>query len=166
MNKAIFLDRDGVIIEDLKYNCNINNIVINNEIIPILKQLQTKFLLIIITNQSGVARGYFKLNEVYNFHKHLIKILKDLDIHICDIFVCPHYVRGTIKKYSIDCDCRKPKIGLIMSARQKYNIDLSKSYLIGDKQSDILCGENAKLKRSFNITMQSPKEILKQIDMN
>lgn len=163
MNKAIFLDRDGVLIEDLHYNCDINKIKINLELVTILKELQKDYKLIVITNQSGVARGYFKLLEVINFNKALTNSLKKLGINIEDTFVCPHLPTGKIKKYSITCNCRKPNIGLILQAKEKYNLDLTQCFLIGDKQSDIECGENANLKESFNITQIPPKDILKKI---
>lgn len=163
MNKAIFLDRDGVLIDDLHYNCNIDKININLKLIPILKELQSNYKLIIITNQSGVARGYFKLLDVINFNNNLVDNLNKLGVKIEEVFVCPHYVYGNVKKYSITCNCRKPNIGLILQAKEKYNIDLSQSYLIGDKKSDIECGKNANLKESFDITQMSPNEIFKKI---
>ena len=163
MNKAIFLDRDGVLIDDLHYNCDINKIRLNKNLIPILRELQREYLLIVITNQSGVARGYFSILDVQVFNNYLIEKLAKLGVNILDVFVCPHYEYGVIKQYATNCNCRKPKPELIFKAQEKYNIDLKQSFLIGDKDSDILCGENAGLKHSFNITHISLVEINKII---
>ena len=151
MNKAIFLDRDGVLIEDCHYNCNLDKIKIRKDILRILKELQREYLMIIITNQSGVARGFFSLQDVYTFNNAMIEKCKKMGLTITDVFVCPHFKDGKIKEYSIECDCRKPHIGMILNAKLKYDLDLKKSFLIGDKDSDIQCGINAGLKMSFNI---------------
>lgn len=163
MNKAIFLDRDGVLIEDLHYNCNIDKIYIKKEILPMLKFLQNQYKLIVITNQSGVARGKFLLKDVETFNKYMIEKFAKHGVYINDVFVCPHLVDGQVKEYSFDCNCRKPNIGLILEAKKKHNLDLSQSYMVGDKESDVLCGINAKLKNSFNINNISFDEILHKI---
>lgn len=142
MNKAIFLDRDGTLIEEKNYLSQISDIKILNGTIEGLKLLQKEFLLIIITNQSGVARGYFDENKVKEINNYLENKLLSNGVKITETFYCPHYKNGTIKKYSIDCNCRKPKIGMIQKAIEKYNIDLSKSYVIGDKDSDIKLAKN------------------------
>lgn len=163
MNKAIFLDRDGVLIEDMHYNCDINKININLNLVSVLKELQKDYKLIIITNQSGVARGYFSMEQVNKFNKALIEKLKQMNLFIEDVFVCPHYEGGVIKKYSIKCNCRKPNIGLIIQAKEKYNLRLEESFLIGDKQSDIDCGISANLKGCFNVSDMPAIDILKKI---
>lgn len=163
MNKAIFLDRDGVLIEDMHYNCDTKKIFINLNLVPILLELQKDYKIIIVTNQSGVARGYFTMQDVDNFNNNLIKKLKELKVIIDDCFVCPHHLDGKVKEYAISCNCRKPDIGMLIKAKKKHNICLGESFLIGDKKSDIMCGKRAKLKKSFNITKIEPNEILKII---
>lgn len=143
MNKAIFLDRDGTLIEEKNYLSDKKDIKFLDGVFDGLQILQQQFLLIIITNQSGVARGYFNEDKVIEINEEIKKQLRDHNINITDIFYCPHHIAGKIKKYSIKCNCRKPNTGLINIAVEKYNIDLSKSYVIGDKDSDIQLGKNA-----------------------
>ena len=134
MNRAIFLDRDGTLIEEKSYLSNVSDIEFINGTIDGLKLLQDKYLLIIITNQSGVARGYFTEDKVREINQYIENKLLEKGIKITDTLYCPHYKNGIIKKYSIDCECRKP------------NINLNESYVVGDKDSDILLGRNANCK--------------------
>ena len=143
MNKAIFLDRDGTLIEEKNYLSNKKDIEFLDGTFEGLKKLQKDYLLIIITNQSGVARGYFDEEKVIEINNEINKQLLEHGVVITDIFYCPHHKDGIIDKYSIECSCRKPRTGLIDIAVKKYNIDLSKSYVIGDKDSDILLAKNA-----------------------
>ncbi len=146
MNRAIFLDRDGTLIEEKSYLSNVSDIEFINGTIDGLKLLQDKYLLIIITNQSGVARGYFTEDKVREINQYIENKLLEKGIKITDTLYCPHYKNGIIKKYSIDCECRKPKTKLIDIAQKKYNINLNESYVVGDKDSDILLGRNANCK--------------------
>lgn len=149
MNKAIFLDRDGTIIEEKNYLSNKKEIIFLEGVFEGLKKLQQEYLLIIVTNQSGVARGYFNEIIVKKINNEIINQLAKKNIKITDVFYCPHYINGKIKKYSIKCDCRKPKTGMIKKAQTLYNIDLNNSYIIGDKDSDIELAENANCKSIF-----------------
>lgn len=149
MNKAIFLDRDGTLIKEKNYLSNIKDIQFLEGTYEGLKKLQNNYLLIIVTNQSGVARGFFDENTVLEVNKEIERQLKKIGVNITETLYCPHHKNGIIKKYSIDCNCRKPKIGLIEEAVKKYNIDLSKSYIIGDKDSDIELGYNCNCKTIF-----------------
>lgn len=142
MNKAIFLDRDGTLIEEKNYLSDINDIHFLKGAFDGLKNLQKDYLLIIITNQSGVARGYFNEDTVISINNEITKQLLKHGVTITDTYYCPHHEKGIIKKYSIKCNCRKPNTGLIEKAVKQYNIDLSKSYMIGDKDSDILLAKN------------------------
>lgn len=146
MNKAIFLDRDGTLIEEKNYLSNINDINFLEGAYEGLKKLQNEYLLIIVTNQSGVARGYFDELKVIEINKEIENQLQKEGINILETLYCPHHKDGIIKEFSIDCECRKPKTGLIEKAIKKYNINLSKSYVIGDKDSDIILGNNCKCK--------------------
>lgn len=146
MNKAIFLDRDGTLIEEKNYLSNVKDIFFLPNCFEGLKQLQKNYLLIIISNQSGIARGYFNETKLEEINGKIKSQALENGINITDIFYCPHHKNGIIKEYSIVCNCRKPKIGLIEKAVKKYNIDLEKSYMIGDKDSDILTGKNCNCK--------------------
>lgn len=139
MNKAVFLDRDGTIIKDKHYAFLPESIEFLPGVISGLKRLHNaSYLLIIITNQSGIARGYFTEEHLKKFNDALLCRLKDEEISIDAIYYCPHYINGTIKKYAVECNCRKPKTGLFYIASTDFNIDFSSSYAIGDSERD--CG--------------------------
>lgn len=137
MQKAIFLDRDGTINVDHGYVYKFEELEFIQGVESSLKMLQNAgFLLIIITNQSGVGRGYFSEADACKFNQHLIDELQKEAIRITDVFMCPHAPEDK-------CDCRKPSPKLILEAIEKYDIDASASFMLGDKQSDVDCGENA-----------------------
>jgi D-glycero-D-manno-heptose 1,7-bisphosphate phosphatase len=146
MQKAIFLDRDGVINQDNGYTFKISDLIILDGVIEWLKAIEhLQYKIIIITNQSGIARDFFHVNEFHEYMKKLIDILAENGILVCDYFYCPHHIDGVIEELAISCKCRKPEPGMIIQAREKYNLDLSQSILIGDKETDILAGINANL---------------------
>lgn len=139
---AVFLDRDGVLTVEKSYVCNVDDL----EIFPFAKECITSihekgFYAIGVSNQSGVARGYFTEDDLWEMNKRLME-----EVGVDDVFYCPHLSNGVIGKYSIECNCRKPRIGMILEAQKKYDIDLQHSYMIGDRASDIQLGENAGLK--------------------
>ncbi|MCX7942303.1 MAG: HAD-IIIA family hydrolase [Dictyoglomaceae bacterium] len=129
--KAVFLDRDGTLNEDKGYTYKIEDLVILPKVVDGLKLLQGKFLLIVVTNQSGVERGYYTEKDVEKFNNYLYLALAREGIYIDDFYYCP-YIEG---------DCRKPNTGMLLQAQKDWNIDLSKSYIIGDKESDVLAGK-------------------------
>ncbi len=138
--KAIFLDRDGTIIKNVPYLNDPEKIEFLPYVIESLKILISNgFTLFIVTNQSGVSRGLIKLKELEEIHKRIREILKKEGIKIKDIVYCPHLPEE-------NCNCRKPKTGLIEVLLKKYKIDLKKSYLIGDKDEDILLAKNMGIK--------------------
>ena len=149
MNKAIFLDRDGTIIKDFVYNNDIDKIQIMPGAIEFIKKFQKEFKIIVITNQSAVAREICSIKKVKNFNKKLIKIFNSYGVKIDKIYFCPHCICGKTNKYNVDCECRKPKIGLIKKSQKKYNINLQKSYMIGDKLTDVQCRNNANCLKSY-----------------
>jgi D-glycero-D-manno-heptose 1,7-bisphosphate phosphatase len=152
MQKAVFLDRDGVINSDEGhyYIYKVEDYVINDGIREGLKMLQNAgFLLIVITNQGGVAKGEYSLDDVALVHHHLRSELAKSDIHLTDIYFCPHHESVS------QCDCRKPSPKMIVDAMEKYEIDASQSFLIGDSTRDIEAGEKAGLKQCFKIKANS-----------
>jgi len=159
-NKAIFLDRDGTLNIEVDYLKSPNELKLYPDVKETLKKLKKMgYLLIIITNQSGIARGYLTIEKLNNIHKALNELC---DNTIDDFFFCPHHPDITGP-----CTCRKPEPGLILKALKKYNIDKNKSFMIGDKYTDVLSGINAKLKNSYLIlTGYGKNEILNIKDKN
>ena len=143
-NKCVFLDRDGTIIEDISYCNDVGKLALKPDAVTSLKKLQNAGCLLgIITNQSGVARGYFTEETVVNFNDALVNILKENGVIISGVYYCPHYEKGAVEKYAIKCNCRKPKLDMFLSATKKFNVNLSKSYAVGDKPRDLcICKDN------------------------
>ena len=137
MRRAIFLDRDGVINEDLGYVGKREDFHFLPGVFEALQYFQKLgFLLIIVTNQSGIARGYYTVQDFLSLSEWMKEELRKRDITITDIFYCPHHPED-------GCECRKPKPGMILEAAKRYDIDLSASWMIGDKPSDIEAAKNA-----------------------
>lgn len=139
---AIFLDRDGVITKEKSYVTKLEDL----EIFPYAKDCITKikeagYYAIVITNQSAIARGILEEQTLLYMNQYLIE-----QIGIDAIYYCPHYPKGKISKYSITCHCRKPDVGLIEKACKEFSIDLKQSYLVGDRESDILAGQKIGIK--------------------
>jgi D-glycero-D-manno-heptose 1,7-bisphosphate phosphatase len=155
--QAAFIDRDGVINLDKGYTYKVKDLSVYNDAYDGLIELQKHgFKLFIITNQSGIARGFYSINQFKCFMDALIINLASKGVHIDDYFYCPHHIDGNVKEFSIKCDCRKPSPGLIHQAMDKYNIDLERSILIGDKNSDIEAGLSAGIQ--INIKINRDKE--------
>ncbi len=135
---AVFIDRDGTVNEQMGYINHISRFVMlpgAAEAIRLLNMHQ--YLAIIVSNQSGVARGYYPIGLVDEVHAHMRALMEKEGAFVDGIFFCPHYERGSVPEYSIECDCRKPRTGLIEKARKAFEIDMDNSYVIGDRYSDI-----------------------------
>lgn len=139
---ALFLDRDGIVNVDHSYVFRPQDLELVEGLAALVKLAkQLGFFVIVITNQSGVARGYFSLDDVKRFHSAIDEaLLASVGVCIDNYYICPHYPEGTVKAFSFDCNCRKPKTGLIEQACKDYPIDLGSSLLLGDKASDVACG--------------------------
>ena len=138
MQKAIFLDRDGTINIDKNYLYKISDFEFLPGVLESLKKLSDAgFLLFIITNQSGIARGYYTEGDFAVLNRWFISELNKHGIIITDIYYCPHHPEAKVEKYRISCDCRKPKLGMFYKAISQYNIDLNKSFAVGDKERDL-----------------------------
>jgi D-glycero-D-manno-heptose 1,7-bisphosphate phosphatase len=136
---AVFLDRDGTINEQMGYINHISRFKILPGIPDAIRLLNDLgFLAIVVSNQSGVARGYYALDLVHEVHDLLRKRLKDQANAAVDaVLFCPHHPQGTVPEFSVDCECRKPKTGLIDQACKVFDIDLSRSFMVGDMVSDM-----------------------------
>ena len=144
---TVFLDRDGTINEQMGYINHLSRFIVLPGVAEAIRLLnRNDFLAIILSNQSGVARGYFPIELVHNVHDHLNKYLQERGARMDGIFFCPHYPNGPVKEYGYACDCRKPKTGLIDQALQEFDIDLSRSYMIGDRWTDLAFANRSNLK--------------------
>jgi len=148
MNKAVFIDRDGVINNDEGhyYIYKPEDFKLNKGVIEGLSLLlKNGFKLIIVTNQGGVAKGEYTEVDVQKVHQHFLNLMADAGIEISDIYYCPHHNKIA------DCQCRKPKPGMILKALEEHQINAEASYLIGDSPRDVEAGEKAGLKECFKI---------------
>jgi D-glycero-D-manno-heptose 1,7-bisphosphate phosphatase len=141
---AVFLDRDGVLNEDRGYVHRWEDFSFLPGVIEALRQLQHKgYLLVVITNQSAVARGLCAEADVLALHERMRAFLRERGIELAGIYHCPHHPQGSVSDYAIACACRKPEPGMILRAAQAHGIDLSRSLLVGDKISDLEAGRAA-----------------------
>ena len=144
MNRAVFLDRDGTIVEDPGYLDSCDKVRFLPGVSKAIKLLkESGFKVIVITNQSGVARGYFTEETVKEINKYICQSLVEEGTSIDRIYYCPHHIEGVIERYKKDCYCRKPEPGMVEEAAREFDIDLKKSFVIGDKGSDIEAGHRA-----------------------
>ena len=144
MYAAIFIDKDGTLIYDIPYNVDPALIVIRDNCIEGLKLLcENRFKLIVISNQSGVACGYFCEEDLYIVEEKLRSLLEPLSIKLSGFYFCPHYAHGIIHEYAVDCYCRKPMPGMLLHAAEVNDIDLSNSWMIGDILNDVEAGTRA-----------------------
>ena len=142
-HKAVFLDKDGTLIPDIPYNVDVDRITIDAETIKALQVLQKDFLIIVISNQSGIAKGYFNEQDLEKVRHKINRLLKVHHISIDGFYYCPHHPGGAVKKYAMDCTCRKPMPGLILKAAEDHGIDLAESWMIGDILHDVEAGKRA-----------------------
>ena len=144
MNKAVFLDRDGTINEEVGYLTDLSKL----RLIPgsgqaIRRLNEAGFKVVLVTNQSGVARGYFPESLVHEAHVRLEKMLRSDGARIDAVYYCPHHPTAGSSSYTRDCDCRKPRTGLIQSAVKDLSLDVTNSYMVGDKWIDVELGQRA-----------------------
>lgn len=144
---AVFIDRDGTINEQMGYINHLSRFRIFAGVPEAVKLLnENNYLVIVVTNQSGVARGYFPPELVDEIHSFMEASLKKEGAKIDAIFFCPHYPRGKVNKYAFECDCRKPNTGMIKKALEMFDIDLANSYMVGDHFTDLEFARNSNIK--------------------
>lgn len=144
MNKAIFIDKDGTLIPDLPYNANPNLILLEKNSAEGLRRLQDQgYLLIVISNQAGVAKGFFEERQLIKVAQRLKQLLNEQQIRLDGFYYCPHHPDGTVKEYAMNCICRKPGTGMILNAAKEWNIDLNASWMIGDILNDVEAGNTS-----------------------
>ena len=124
--RAIFLDRDGTLVHPRHYPSSPEDLHLYNNIGPGLRELQQAgFRLVVITNQAGLARGYFTFDDLHSMHEHLINELEQLGVRLDAIYFCPHHPEGAIPELAIRCNCRKPQPGMLLQAALDLDLDLT-----------------------------------------
>ena len=165
MKKAIFLDRDGTINVEKDYIYKSEDLIFEEGTIEALKTFKNLgYILIVVSNQSGIARGYFTEEDLNIFNNNMNEMLKKNGVEITEFYCCPHHPDG-IGEYKKVCECRKPNNKMIEDAIKKYNIDREKSYMIGDKTSDIGAGLKSNLKTVLVKTGYGLKD-MEKVDKN
>ena len=167
--KAIFLDRDGTINKYVGFLRNIDDFELIEGVAEAIKLInQSGYLAIVVTNQPVIARGETTWEELNEIHKKMATLLGKEGAYVDGIYICPHHpdkgFEGERPEYKIDCDCRKPKPGLLFHAAKDFNIDLSESYMIGDSHRDVEAGENAGVKKSILIKENNENALLSIIN--
>ena len=137
--KAVFLDRDGVVNEDKHYVFKIDDFEFKKGLFDLCKYLtELDYSIVIITNQSGISRGYFTEADFHLLNDWMLREFYSRGVEVSAVYYCPHLPED-------ECTCRKPAVGLVVTATDQLNIDLSQSWIIGDKDSDIELGVNANI---------------------
>ncbi len=150
MNRAVFIDRDGTISEEVGYINHLSRFRLFPYSAPAIRQLhENGYLAIVITNQAGVARGYFSEAMVQDIHKQMTADLETSGARLDAIYYCAHHPSVGEPPYQLDCDCRKPKPGLLLQAARDHDIDLANSWMVGDRYSDIELAANAGVKSAL-----------------
>lgn len=144
---AVFLDRDGTINEQMGYINHLSRFHLLPGAKEAVRRLNASgYLAIVVSNQSGVARGYFPVDLVHEVHRLMERELERSGARLDGVYFCPHHPRGSVPEYRLDCRCRKPKTGLIEEACSRFDIDLERSWVVGDRFSDMELAERARLR--------------------
>nr|WP_226376345.1 D-glycero-beta-D-manno-heptose 1,7-bisphosphate 7-phosphatase [Pantoea stewartii] len=141
---AIFLDRDGTLNVDHGYVHEIDHFQFIDGVIEALQQLKKMgFALVVVTNQSGIARGMFSEDQFMQLTEWMDWSLADRDVDLDGIYFCPHHPDATVEAYRQQCDCRKPQPGMLLAAQEELHIDMAASYMVGDKLEDMQAAQAA-----------------------
>ena len=160
MRPAVFIDRDGTINEQHGYINHISRFELLPGVGKAISLLNTNDHFVVVTsNQSGVARGYFPMQLVKEIHDEMVLDLRKYSAFVDGIYFCPHHPDGIVPKYSRECSCRKPNVGLIKKAQAELGIDMETSYVIGDRLLDIEFAHNANLPGILVLTGYGKGEI-------
>ncbi|EKE02638.1 MAG: histidinol-phosphatase [uncultured bacterium] len=168
MNKAVFFDRDGVLNADGDYVTSISYIDLYDSSADIVAYCRNLgFKIIIVTNQPVIARGIISEQDLIQLHQDYQSLMmeQNKEAKIDKIYYCPHHPNANIPEYRINCNCRKPKPGMILQAQEEFDIDLKNSFMIGDRISDIIAGYLAGCKTVQCLTGKHTEELI-QTDLN
>ncbi|WP_417913594.1 D-glycero-alpha-D-manno-heptose-1,7-bisphosphate 7-phosphatase [Candidatus Electronema sp. JM] len=141
---AVFLDRDGTINEQMGYVNHISRFVLLPGVAQAIRRLNEHDIpAVVVTNQSGLARGYFPASLLDEVHAELVRLLAAEGARLDGIYVCPHHPEAKVEQYRQACRCRKPQTGLLEQAAAELDLDLARSFMVGDRWSDLECGVRA-----------------------
>jgi D,D-heptose 1,7-bisphosphate phosphatase len=144
LQAAVFFDKDGTLVEDRPYNVDCLQIRLASDAIEATQKLHRQgFKLVIITNQAGIAKEKFCIAELKQVENYLIRRFSDEGVPFAGFYYCPHHPAGTNPQYAVECGCRKPQAGLLFQAANELNIDLERSWMVGDILDDIEAGHRA-----------------------
>jgi D-glycero-D-manno-heptose 1,7-bisphosphate phosphatase len=142
--RALFIDRDGTLVHPGHYPSKPEQLRLYDDIGPELRALQQAgFHLVVITNQAGIARGYFTEADLLRMHDHLRSKLEQLGVTLDAIYHCPHHPAGAIPELAVHCDCRKPQPGMLLKAASDLELDTHSSWCVGDILDDVEAGNRA-----------------------
>jgi D-glycero-D-manno-heptose 1,7-bisphosphate phosphatase len=159
-HRAVFLDRDGTICEEVGYLSTIEKMRLLPRAGAAIKRLnEGGFKTIVITNQSGVARGFFTESRLEEVHRELRRQLGEQGATLDGIYYCPHHPAEGDPPYLKECTCRKPLPGLLFQAAADFGLDLKTSFMVGDHSSDVACGHNAGAKAILVLTGHGDKTL-------
>ena len=138
MRPAVFLDRDGTINEQMGYINHISRFVMLPRAAAGIRLLNAQGIpVVVVSNQSGLARGYFPESLIQEVHAKMNRVLAETGAHVDGIYICPHHPEAKEERFRLACDCRKPKPGLFLQAAAELDLDLGRSYVVGDRWSDL-----------------------------
>ena len=151
--RAVFIDRDGTISEEVGYVNHVSRYRVFPFAAEAVRALHTSGrLAILVTNQAGVARGYFKEELIGEVHEALAAELERGGARLDAVYYCPHHPSVGEPPYRLDCDCRKPRPGLLKRAADDFDLDLSRCWMVGDRYSDVVLARNAGVRSAFVLT--------------
>lgn len=161
---AVFLDRDGTLIHDAGFLNRPSQVKLFPGTAPALKMLRKAgFYLLVVSNQSGVARGYFPESSVKIANRKIQSLLRTRGAWVDRFFYCPHYPGGQVKSLAVVCSCRKPKPGMVRQAARLFPIDLKRSYVVGDKMDDLLLTRKSRLAGGILVKTGKGKKSQKEL---
>ena len=144
VRRAAFIDRDGVINEELDYVHRVEDFHLLPGVVDGLRLLADNgFALVVVTNQAGIAKGYYTEHDFQQLTGHMRATLADHGVELAAVYHCPHHPAGVVAGLAIECDCRKPRPGMLLQAAAELDLDLTRSVMVGDKPSDTQAGRSA-----------------------
>lgn len=160
MKKALFLDRDGVINIDHAYVHKIDDFEFVDGIFALCRRFQSSgYEIVVVTNQSGIGRGYYTESDFWRLTEWMKEEFRSKNVDIAAVYFCPHHPENALGEYKQECDCRKPKPGMILKAQQELGLDLANSVMVGDKISDMEAAKQANLARAILFAPQAKRAL-------